>query len=114
MNDCIFCKIASGSIPSRKVADTEELYAFEDTNPQAPTHILIIPKRHIESTLSLKKEDAELVGRITILAAEIAVSKGLDRTGFRLLTNTGRNAGQSVFHLHYHLLGGRLMAWPPG
>jgi histidine triad (HIT) family protein len=112
--NCIFCKIASGSIPSRKVAETEELYAFEDTNPQAPTHILIVPKRHIESTLFLKQEDAGLIGRITILANEIAVSRGLDKTGFRLLTNTGRDGGQSVFHLHYHLLGGRLMEWPPG
>lgn len=112
--NCIFCKIVSGSIPSRKVADTEELYAFEDVNPQAPTHILIVPKRHIESTLSLKKEDAGLIGHITILANEIAASRGLDKTGFRLLTNTGRDGGQSVFHLHYHLLGGRLMEWPPG
>jgi histidine triad (HIT) family protein len=112
--NCIFCKIAAGSIPSRKVADTPELYAFEDTNPQAPTHILIVPKQHIESALSLKQEDAGLIGRITILANEIAVGRGLDKTGFRLLTNIGRDGGQSVFHLHYHLLGGRLMEWPPG
>lgn len=114
MDGCIFCKIASGSIPSRMVADTEDMCAFEDVNPQAPTHILIIPKRHIESTLSLKKEDAELIGRMTMMANEIAVGRGLSRTGFRLLTNTGRDAGQSVPHLHFHLLGGRLMNWPPG
>ncbi len=114
MSDCLFCKIAGGEIPSSKVAETDTLFAFNDINPKAPTHILIIPKKHIESNLGLTDEDRELVGEIHLLANEIAKEKGIDKTGFRIVTNTGKDGGQAVFHIHFHLLGGRLLHWPPG
>ncbi|MDH5679931.1 MAG: histidine triad nucleotide-binding protein [Nitrospinota bacterium] len=114
MSECLFCKIASGKIPSEKVAESEKLFAFRDINPQAPTHILIIPKKHIENNLSLKDEDKELIGEVHLLANQIAMKEGIDKSGFRLVTNNGSNAGQAVFHIHFHLLGGRIMLWPPG
>lgn len=114
MSDCIFCKIIKGEIPSKKVRETNDMFAFEDINPQAPVHILIVPKKHIESNLDLSMDDVELIGRIHLLANDIARERGIDKTGFRLVTNTGREVGQSVFHIHYHLMGGRSMGWPPG
>ncbi len=114
MNDCLFCKIAAGEIPSSRVEETETLLAFDDVNPVAPSHVLIIPKKHIGSCLELAEDDRVMVGEIHLLAAKIAKQRGLADSGFRLVTNTGPNAGQSVFHLHYHLLGGRGMSWPPG
>jgi len=114
MNDCLFCKIAAGSAPSARVEETDTLLAFDDVNPVAPTHVLIIPKKHIDSCVELTENDRSLVGEIHLLAVKIAKQRGLARSGFRLVTNTGPTAGQSVFHLHYHLIGGRVMNWPPG
>ena len=114
MNDCLFCKIAAGQIPSDKVAETETLYAFNDIDPKAPVHILIIPKKHIESTLGIGDEDRELMGDIVMLANEIAKENGIDKSGFRIVTNIGADGGQAVFHIHFHLLGGRSLGWPPG
>ena len=114
MPDCIFCRIAAGEIPAAKVHDSEHLIAFRDVNPQAPVHILIIPKRHVESVLALQEADSPLVGEIHLLAARLARDEGIADSGFRLVTNTNAAAGQSVPHLHFHLLGGRRMRWPPG
>lgn len=114
MNDCLFCKIAEGKIPSDKVAETSALYAFNDIDPKAPVHILIIPKKHIESALGIGEDERQLMGDILLLASKIAKQKGIDKTGFRIVTNIGADGGQAVFHLHFHLLGGRSLGWPPG
>jgi len=111
--DCIFCKIAAGEINARKVYEDGEITAFWDLNPQAPTHILIIPNKHMESLSAAGKEHAELLGKIQLAAAEIAKNLKVE-DAFRLVTNNGRKAGQSVNHLHYHLLAGRRFNWPPG
>ena len=111
MNECVFCKIVAGEIPSSKVFENERILAFDDINRQAPIHILLIPKKHIES-LSDGASDPALLGEIVSRSAAIAGEKGVPE--FRLVTNTGRQAGQVVFHLHFHLLGGRRMGWPPG
>ncbi|MBU2572956.1 MAG: histidine triad nucleotide-binding protein [Elusimicrobia bacterium] len=113
MPDCIFCKIAGREINAKFVYETDELAAFQDLNPQAPTHILIITKKHITRLSDCSQEDAPLLGKIQYAAKEIADKAGIAE-GFRLVTNNGRKAGQSVDHLHYHLLGGRKMNWPPG
>ena len=109
---CIFCKIAAGEIPAKKVWESPDFLAFNDLNPQAPTHLLVIPKRHLDSLAHASAADAPMLGSLQAVAAEIARQQGLD--SFRLVTNAGADAGQSVFHLHYHLLAGRPMAWPPG
>ena len=114
MSDCIFCKIAEGEIPSDRVYEDNHLVAFRDLNPQAPTHILIIPKKHLSTLLEVASEDVELLGRLQVAAVEIARQEGLDDDGFRLVTNCLEGAGQSVFHIHVHLLGGRPLRWPPG
>ncbi len=114
MSDCLFCKIAAGEIPSRRVHSDEEFYAFEDINPQAPTHVLVIPRRHIATLNDLRDEDAPLMGRLLVLASRIAKERGLESKGFRLNANCLESAGQSVFHVHFHLLGGRTFGWPPG
>ena len=114
MTDCIFCKIAGGEIPSDIVHQDDELVAFRDITPQAPTHILVIPKRHIGTLLETGDEDALLLGKMQRAAVEIARREGLDRDGFRTVLNCLEGAGQSVFHIHLHLLGGRPMGWPPG
>ena len=114
MSDCIFCKIASGEIPSDRVYEDDRLVAFRDLNPQAPTHILVIPKKHLSTLLDAELEDVDLLGRLQIAAVEIARDEGLDEDGFRLVTNCLEGAGQSVFHIHVHLLGGRPLRWPPG
>ena len=114
MSDCIFCKIAEGEIPSDRVYEDNHLVAFRDLNPQAPTHILIIPKKHLSTLLEVESEDVELLGRLQVAAVEIARQEGLDDDGFRLVTNCLEGAGQSVFHIHVHLLGGRPLRWPPG
>jgi len=114
MSDCLFCRIASGEVPCRRVYADEELMAFEDVNPQAPTHVLIIPRKHIPTLNDLTEEDSGLMGRLLLLASKIARERGLDRHGFRLNANCLESAGQSVFHLHFHLLGGRPFGWPPG
>jgi len=105
MNDCIFCKIIAGEIPSEKVFESEEIIAFKDINPQAPVHILVIPKRHIDGADTLTEEDAELAGKLILAVARIAEQYHLD-TGYRIVTNIGVNGGQTVRHLHFHLLGG--------
>jgi histidine triad (HIT) family protein len=112
MSDCIFCKIAAGEIQSRFDYRDNDVVAFKDLNPQAPTHILIVPVKHIESLASAREEDIELLGKIQYTAAKIAKELGLK--DFRLVANTGKGAGQSVFHIHYHLMGGRRFMWPAG
>ena len=111
--DCIFCKIARGEIPANKVYEDEEFVAFRDINPQAPTHILVIPKKHIESLSDVKEGDRELLGKLLWVAKKVAQELNLKK-GYRLVINTGPDGGQEVLHLHVHLLGGRAMAWPPG
>ena len=112
--DCLFCRIARGEIPATIVHEDELIIAFRDLAPQAPTHILLIPRAHLASLLELADDDGVLLARLMTVAALLATDAGLDRSGFRLVTNTGPDAGQSVAHLHWHLLGGRPMSWPPG
>ena len=115
MADCIFCKVVSGEIPARIAKRNADAVAFYDLKPEAPVHILVIPTRHIAAVRDAKGPEGErLLGRVLMLAAEVASELKLDAGGYRLVTNTGPDAGQSVFHLHVHLLGGRRMAWPPG
>jgi histidine triad (HIT) family protein len=113
MSDCLFCKIVSGEIPSKKVYEDEYTYAFEDLDPKAPTHVLIVPKKHIHGLKEASAEDAEIVGRCHLTAAHIARQRGIE-DGYRTVLNVGPKSGQSVFHLHVHLLGGRDLRWPPG
>lgn len=113
MNDCLFCKIIKGAIPSKKVYEDSHTYAFEDLNPQAPTHVLIIPKKHIRGLKESTEEEAQLIGRCHLAAAHIARERGIE-DGYRTVLNVGPRAGQSVFHLHVHLIGGRNLSWPPG
>jgi histidine triad (HIT) family protein len=110
--DCVFCKIASGEINSKIIFENEDVIAFNDLNPQAPTHILIVPKRHIDSLIKAKEEDIELLGKIQYAAKLIAEKFKIEH--FRLVANNGSKAGQSVFHIHYHFLSGRRLMWPPG
>jgi len=112
-DDCLFCRMASGAIPVDKVHEDELVFAIRDINPQAPTHVLVIPTRHVASAAELTDEDGPLAARLFQVAAEIAANDGLG-DGWRLVTNVGRDGGQSVGHLHVHLLGGRAMGWPPG
>ena len=114
MELCIFCKILKKEIPAKIVSEDEISLAFEDINPQAPVHILIIPKKHYSSLIDIPQEEKSLLGHLMIKAREIAKEKGLEKTGYRLVLNTGKDAGQAVFHIHLHLLGGREMSWPPG
>ena len=111
-DDCLFCKIASGSIPAGFVAESETEVAFRDINPQAPTHILAIPKEHVSSLATAS--DPGMLGRLLAFAASVAKSEGLEEGGYRVVANTGKNGGQTVDHLHLHILGGRHMTWPPG
>lgn len=112
MDNCLFCKIVLGSIPANKVAENDKLVVFRDINPAAPTHVLIVPKEHVASVKDLNANQAPMMGDMTLMAQQVAASEGL--TDFRLVMNTGASAGQSVFHLHMHLLGGRDFSWPPG
>ena len=113
--DCLFCKIVAGEIPSTKVYEDEQVYAFRDINPMAPVHVLIIPKKHVESVLAFTKEDKDLASHILVdVIPQLARELGVDEKGFRVVTNTGDEGGQSVKHLHFHLLGGRSLQWPPG
>jgi len=111
--DCLFCAIAAGDAPADIVARNDHAVAFRDINPQAPTHILVIPVRHIASAADVGPDDSDVLAPVFALAAEVAITEKLD-DGWRLVTNVGRGAGQAVFHLHFHLLGGRPLAWPPG
>ncbi len=108
---CLFCSIAEGSIPSAKVYEDEKVYAFKDIAPQAPVHVLIIPKKHIESAQAVTEEDNELLCSMFAAARHIARELGVDKTGYRLITNVGADAGQTVPHLHLHLLGGKALKW---
>lgn len=112
--DCLFCKIAAGEIPSTPVYSDDEFYAFRDINPGAPTHCLIIPRKHIARISDATEEDAALLGRMLLRASAIAGSEGVVESGFRSVINCNADAGQTVFHLHLHILGGRPLAWPPG
>lgn len=112
MADCLFCKIVAGEIPSRRVFEDDRVFAFEDISPKAPTHLLVVPKKHIARLSDATSEDAPLVGEVATRAAAIARERGL--SDYRLVANNGEGAGQSVFHLHFHLLGGRPLSWPPG
>ena len=112
--NCLFCKIISREIPGSIVYEDDHVLAFNDINPQAPTHVLIVPKRHIETLNDLQPGDDQIIGELARRAAAIASDKGIATSGFRTVFNTNRDAGQTVFHIHLHLLGGRSMAWPPG
>jgi histidine triad (HIT) family protein len=112
MAECIFCRIAAGEIPARVVRRDETLVAFHDVSPVAPTHVLVVPRRHVPALAATTAEDAGLLGRLLDAAREIAAELGLD--GYRVVINNGETAGQSVLHLHLHLIGGRRLHWPPG
>ncbi len=112
--NCLFCKIAKGEIPSQKVYEDEKVFAFRDINPQAPVHIVIVPKAHISDLNSASDNDAKVLGHMQLVAAKIAKQFPEMKNGFRIVNNCGPDAGQTVFHIHYHLLGGRVFTWPPG
>jgi histidine triad (HIT) family protein len=115
MADCLFCKVAAGEVPAKVVKRTDEAVAFRDIDPKAPTHVLVIPTRHIPAVRDAKDPGSGLLlGRLLAFTAEVAAELGLDAKGYRIVTNTGPDAGQSVDHLHFHLLGGRRLTWPPG
>lgn len=114
MTDCIFCKIAQGEIPADKVYEDEQVIAFPDINPQSPVHILVIPRRHIPGILEVKDQDRDLLAHLHKVANQVAVEKRLSERGFRVVINCKADGGQEVYHLHFHLLGGRKMNWPPG
>ena len=115
MADCLFCRIAAGEIPAKIVKRSEDAIAFRDIDAKAPVHVLVIPTRHVAAVRDLKDVDGQqLLGKLMAFAAELAGEQGLDAEGYRIVTNTGRNAGQSVDHLHLHVLGGRKLSWPPG
>jgi histidine triad (HIT) family protein len=114
MENCLFCKIADGQIPAKIVYQDENVVAFEDINPQAPHHILLVPRRHITSMAEVTPEDGPVLVDLFTTAAKVAQDLGLGERGYRFLTNVGPDAGQAVFHLHFHLLGGRKFGWPPG
>ena len=113
-SDCLFCRIVGGEIGSAKVYEDDEVFAFRDIAPRAPVHILVIPKAHVRSLDEVGEHDERLVGRLLTTAATIARDEGIAGTGYRVVTNIGRDGGQSVDHLHFHVMGGRAFAWPPG
>ncbi len=113
MPDCLFCDVIEGKVKARKVCEDEKVFVFEDIKPQAPTHVLIIPKKHIRGLKEAQPEDAEIIGYMHLVAAKIARERGIE-DGYRTVFNVGPNSGQSVFHIHLHLIGGRHMTWPPG
>ncbi|NIR44165.1 MAG: histidine triad nucleotide-binding protein [Gemmatimonadetes bacterium] len=113
-DDCLFCKIAAGDVSADTVRESEEWIAFRDINPQAPTHILVIPRQHIATLNEAGPGEAEMLGRLLLAAKEIAAEEGIAEEGYRTVLNCNPGAGQSVFHIHLHVLGGRAMGWPPG
>jgi len=113
-NDCLFCRIIAGDIPSNKVYEDEHVPAFHDISPAAPTHILLIPKKHLAAVKDATPADTGLLGELMFRAAEVARQQGLEEAGYRIVVNTGGHGGQTVFHLHLHILGGRTLGWPPG
>ncbi len=114
MTDCLFCKIISGEIDSKIIYEDEQVVAFKDIEPQAPIHYLIVPKKHISTLLDISNEDKELIGHIYTIANQIAQKEGVAEDGFRVVSNCKEAGGQTVYHIHYHLLGGRNLQWPPG
>lgn len=114
MCDCLFCKIISGEIPSSKVYEDDTVFAFNDISPEAPVHVLIVPKEHISSANELTEENAYVTAKVFLAAKKIANEKNIAKGGYRIVNNCGENGGQSVKHLHFHLLGGRSLSWPPG
>jgi len=112
--DCLFCRIVAGELPAQIVRETDNVVAFRDINPQAPTHILLVPKEHLRSLEEIDEGHTAVLAEMIRSAVQLARAEGIDRAGWRLVANTGADAGQSVHHLHFHLLGGRRMAWPPG
>jgi histidine triad (HIT) family protein len=112
--NCLFCRIIAGEIPATNVYEDDHSFAFRDINPQAPTHILLIPKKHIASLNEATEEDQAVLGHLMCVATQIAKQEGLSKRGYRVVTNTGADAGQTVWHIHLHVLGGRPMTWPPG
>ena len=113
-SDCLFCKILAGDVPATIVAESDHAIAFEDINPQAPTHVLVIPRQHIATLNDLGPGDEALVGHLVAMARDIAAERGIAAAGYRTVFNCNAGAGQTVFHLHLHLLGGRSLSWPPG
>lgn len=114
MSDCLFCKIASKELPAEIVWEDEEIIAFKDIKPVAPIHILLIPKKHIASMNEVTEEDIKILGKMQIVASKLAKLLNISEAGYRLVSNCGEQGGQTVFHIHYHLLGGRYLEWPPG
>ncbi len=114
MPDCIFCEIVNKRMKSEMIHEAEELVAFKDINPQAPVHVLVVPRKHIDSVQDINQNDAELIGKMILVAKKIAEANNIDKDGYRLVINNGINGGQTVSHLHLHILGGRRMTWPPG
>lgn len=114
MTDCLFCKIRDGEIPADIVYEDDDVLAFRDVNPQAPAHVLVIPRKHVATVNELQSEDARLMGRLMLAAQQIAADEGIAEDGYRLVINCNAGAGQTVFHIHLHILGGRNMNWPPG
>lgn len=114
MEECIFCKIIRGDIPATKVFEDDMVFSFRDISPAAPEHVLIIPKKHISNLNEVTEEDSNIIAHIYIVAKEIAKILGVDKTGYRIVSNCGEDGGQTVHHIHFHLLGGRALQWPPG
>ncbi|MGJ7044030.1 histidine triad nucleotide-binding protein [Thermoanaerobacterium thermosulfurigenes] len=114
MSDCIFCKIINREIESKIIYEDDYVVAFPDINPQAPVHLLIVPKAHIDSPLDIDERNKELVGHVYVIAKKLAKRYGIDSKGYRIVSNCGDDGGQTVHHIHFHLLGGRFMTWPPG
>lgn len=114
MTDCLFCKMVAGEIQPDVVFEDDQVLAFRDLHPQAPTHVLLIPRKHIATTNDIQPGDAELIGRLYLAAKQVAAAEGIAEAGYRTVLNCNAQAGQSVYHLHLHLLGGRPMGWPPG
>jgi histidine triad (HIT) family protein len=114
MAGCLFCDVVNGNVKANIVYQDDSIVAFKDIRPQAPVHLLLIPRKHLAGVLDIEPEDHALIGEIFQVAARLARAQGIAESGFRVVVNSGADAGQSVFHLHYHLIGGRLMSWPPG
>lgn len=114
MSDCLFCKIIDGGIPCDRVYENEHVIAFRDLNPQAPTHVLVIPRKHISTVNDLTADDKNIVGEMVLAAQQVAKQEDIDESGYRMVMNCNEGAGQTVFHIHLHILGGRTMNWPPG
>ncbi|MBE6062773.1 MAG: histidine triad nucleotide-binding protein [Clostridium butyricum] len=114
MEECIFCKIIKGEIPSNKIYEDDKVYAFKDINPEAPVHFLVIPKEHIESANALNENNIEIVSHIFKVINKLAIEQNISQTGYRVVNNCGEDGGQTVKHLHFHVLGGRSLQWPPG